>query len=662
MRVLLALWLAVVAWTLPATAQSIDDGPVLADASEVGQALGPERILAFASDIVIAPNGDYDVTETIRIVSTGDQIKRGIQRDFPTSYRNGLGQRTRVSFDVLAVSRDGRPERYELLDASNGIRVRIGEAETMLPPGEHVYVIRYRTNRQLGRHDGFDEIYWNVTGNGWVFPIDMAEARITLPTQARFGNRAVYTGPDGSTATNAEVVEERPGFIHFRTTAPLGSYSGLTVAAAFPKGVVAPPGVGRQLRWWLADWGPLVVGLASLAGLFVYFFYAWLRAGKGPRRGTIVPIFSPPDGLSAAACRYIARMGSDNRGFTAAIIDLAVRGHIGITREDRGWFAKDRTTLDRRGGGSPLQAPETAMRDALLPTIGSKIELKQDNHTTLQEARSTLDKGLEDAYQGQIFNKNSGWAVAGLLAIPAAVLLVTMMAILLNIGETAGGIAKLPLIGGVALLIAWGCRRLARAKMGCFFTVLGWIIGVLAVMTAGFMTFASVVAAVSIGAWAVLLPLLALPLAISAFWWMYAPTVEGRAVMDRIEGFRHYLGITEEDRLETLHPPEKTPELFERYLPYAIALDVENRWSEKFATVLAAAAVAGTTHAAAWYSGQGNLWDDPDGFASNVGSALTSTISSAATSPSSSSSGGSSGSSGGGSSGGGGGGGGGGGW
>ena len=62
-------------------------------------------------------------------------------------------------------------------------------------------------------------------------------------------------------------------------------------------------------------------------------------------------------------------------------------------------------------------------------------------------------------------------------------------------------------------------------------------------------------------------PLLALPLVISAFWWMGAPTKRGRAVMDRIAGFEQYLSITEEDRFETLHPPEKTPELFERYLP-----------------------------------------------------------------------------------------------
>lgn len=130
-------------------------------------------------------------------------------------------------------------------------------------------------------------------------------------------------------------------------------------------------------------------------------------------------------------------------------------------------------------------------------------------------------------------------------------------------------------------------------------------------------------------------------------------------MMDRIAGFKQYLSIAEERRLEALHPPEKTPELFERYLPYAIALEVENRWAERFAGVLASAAAAGAAvGTASWYSGQGNVWDNPGGFASDVGSSLASTVSSASTSPSSSSGG----SSGGGSSGGGGGGGGGSGW
>jgi uncharacterized membrane protein len=152
-----------------------------------------------------------------------------------------------------------------------------------------------------------------------------------------------------------------------------------------------------------------------------------------------------------------------------------------------------------------------------------------------------------------------------------------------------------------------------------------------------------------------LLPLILFPLAASAFNWMKAHTVQGRKVVDQIEGFRQYLGVAEEARLEALNPPDKTPELFERFLPYAVALDVENHWAKRFASVLAAAAAAGAT--SSWYSGSYNPSSDPTGFAHHLGGHLTSTITSAATAPGSSS-----GSGGGGFSGGGGGGGGGGGW
>jgi uncharacterized membrane protein len=153
-----------------------------------------------------------------------------------------------------------------------------------------------------------------------------------------------------------------------------------------------------------------------------------------------------------------------------------------------------------------------------------------------------------------------------------------------------------------------------------------------------------------------LLPALALPLVVSAFWWISAPTASGRAVLDHVAGFKQYLSITERERLDRMTPPADTPEIFEKYLPYAIALGVENRWAERFAGVLAAAAASGH-QGFAWYSGSTSPWSNPTGFADSVGSSLSSTISSASTAPGSSS-----GSGGGGFSGGGGGGGGGGGW
>jgi hypothetical protein len=118
-----------------------------------------------------------------------------------------------------------------------------------------------------------------------------------------------------------------------------------------------------------------------------------------------------------------------------------------------------------------------------------------------------------------------------------------------------------------------------------------------------------------------------------------------------------FLGATEGDRLERLNPDGRTPEQFEKFLPYAIALGVEQQWAERFAGVLSRAArPEGGGYRPAWYSG---TWDSGRvaDFAGSVGSSLSGAISSAAAAPGSRSGGG-----GGGSSGGGGGGGGGGGW
>lgn len=619
-----------------------------------------EQILNFTSDVTIEPDGDLEVTETIRLVAMNQTIIRGILRDFPTTYRNRFGQTTRVGFTVLSVERNGQSEPWETSGISNGVRVRIGSPDVILPIGEHTYTIRYRTTRQIYYGDDFDELYWNATGNGWTFPIEQAEARITLPTDAPFGNRAFYTGPDGSTLSNAEVIEERPGYIAFRTTSPLGMFEGLTVAAAFPKGVIEAPSQSKRLSWWLSDWGGFSAAILSILALIGYYISAWWKAGRDPRAGTVVPIFTPPDDLTPAAMRYITRMGFDNRAYSAAMVDLGVRGKLHITQEKSGWFGKGKTTLtrtdiDRFRDGRELPRPEAAMYGRLF-TLGDTLELKQAHHSVLSSARTALEDGLVKAYENVMFRKNSDWAVAGLGLILLAMFSIAIIALLTSAPDGSLQGMLIPLGAFAAMAAAWGLSYLARQAKGCLNVLLlgaTAVTGLLAVLAA----FGAIAAAVGYGTFSVFLPLVMLPVAISAFWWMYAPTPEGREVMDRIAGFKRYLSITEESRLDTLHPPEKTPQLFERYLPYAIALDVENRWAARFATVLATAAAAGAAETASWYSGSGNVWDNPKSFASNIGSSFTSTVSSASTAPGSSS-----GSSGGGSSGGGGGGGGGSGW
>jgi uncharacterized membrane protein YgcG len=605
-----------------------------------------ERILRYVSDVQVRKDSAVEVTETIDVRSEHVRIIHGIYRDFPTRYRGPHGTQFHVGFTFHGATLDGSPVPASVAPAGNGIRIKIGDPDVEVPDGEHEYVIRYRATRLIGRFKDFDELYWNATGTKWIFPIDVAEARIRLPEPVRFGQRAVYTGPEASTATNAQVVDERPGEITFRTTQPLGSYEGLTVAAAFPKGVVAEPSSGSRALDLVRDYGPPLIGLLSLLGLCAFYFVAWKRAGRDPRPGTVVPIFSPPDDLTPAGMRYVTKMGADNRAFAAALVDLGVRGHIRMSEEDPGWFSSKKVRLERLASDNPLPEEEQAALSELC-TTGDSILMEQKNYETFQNAKKALSDVLKDKYEGKLFRRNLGWAAAGLLIFAAAFWL-TCAAVA---AATYGGVMwQIGVVIGSLLVVAllWlGFHDSAVGK--CLLTLIGMI--ALAIAFAVGMPVLN--AALQSGWWLPLaLPLLAAPIVLSAFWWIAAPTREGRTVLDHVAGFKQYLSITERERLDRMTAPGDTPELFEKYLPYAIALGVENRWAERFAGVLAAASAQGQ-QSFAWYSGSSSPWSNPTGFVDSVGSSLSSAVGSASTSP---------GSSGGGSSGGGGGGGGGGGW
>jgi uncharacterized membrane protein YgcG len=609
-----------------------------------------ERIFKYLSDVQIEKDGSVEVTETIDLRAENDRINHGVYRDFPTRYRSPHGGRTRVGFTFEGATLDGARVPSKVEPFGNGVRIKVGDPDGHVEVGEHRYVLKYRTTRQIGRFKDYDELYWNATGNGWPFPIDQAEARIRLPAPVRFGQRAVYTGPQGSTASDAEVTDEQPGEIRFRTTQALGPYEGLTVAAAFPKGVVAEPSQSARAGWLLADYGPPIVGLLALVGLGAFYFVAWKRAGRNPRAGTIVPIFSPADDLTPAAMRYVTKMAADNRAFAAALVDMGVKGHVRLVEEEGGWFSSNKMRIERIESSTPLSSEEQAALDQLC-SPGESIVMDQKNHENFSSAISSLSGILKAKYEGKLFNRNYGWAVAGLMLFlaalwlsAAAVVAATNGASVWQIGVVLGSLA-------VSALLWLAFRPSVTGK--CLLSLLS-LCAMAIVLALGMPIIAE---ALNSGWWLpLLLPTLALPLVISAFWWISAPTPEGRAVLDHIAGFKQYLSITEGERLDRMTPPKDTPEIFERYLPYAIALGVENHWANRFAAVLAAAAAQGQS-GFIWYSGSSDPWSNPGRFADSVGSSLASTVSSASTAPGSSS-----GSGGGGSSGGGGGGGGGGGW
>ena len=610
--------------------------------------LADERITSFQSDVTVNADASLSVRETISVISENDQIRHGIYRDFPTTYPDRNGQRVIVGLDVLGVRRDGHDEPYAIESISNGKRIRIGDKDVLVDNGPHVYEITYRASRELGFFKDYDELYWNVTGNGWVFPIDKVKANIVLPAGAHVIQHAEYTGHQGDTGKDADASASDNQY-SVETTRALGPSEGLTVAVAWPKGIVTPPTDSQKWNWWLADNAGLFVLLASL-----YYLYAWTKVGRDPPAGTIIPLFAPPEGLGPAGVRFVSRYGADGRTFAAAMVGLAVKGRMKIADDASGFTV---TKLPAPAKAAPLTRSEQALYDAL--PMGSTA-LKQTNHAAVGAAKSALETTLSAQYEGSVFRRNLGWFGGGL-----ALSLIGLVAGALLL-PAEDGVMGLFAVGWAALwwgvIFAIGWRALKGfsaaggifSKIGSLFTLLFLIpfVGaglagpvLLLTGTGSPALYWLVAAAVALGFMNVLF-----------FYLLRAPTEPGRRLLDQIEGFRLYLSTAEEERLNLLNPPEKTPELFERYLPYALALDCENQWNAKFAAVLAAAAAAGAT-APLWYSG--NNWNAgrTGAFTNSLGSSLAASAASAATAPGSSS-----GSGGGGSSGGGGGGGGGGGW
>jgi hypothetical protein len=563
-------------------------------------ATADERILEFHSDILVHRDGWLEVTERITVRAENKRIQHGIYRDFPTDYRDSLGNEHVVAFKPLRLLRNDLPETFHASDYYNGVRVYFGSADRYVEAGEQTYTFRYRASRMLGFFKQHDELYWNVTGLDWEFPIDHASATVSFEFEPQANEVFVeaYTGPAGGKGRDYTAsVRDFPA-INFATSRPLPAHSGLTIVVGWPKGYVDEPGGMQRLGWLLSDNANLLVALTGLVLLLAYYIPVWRHFGRDPEAGVLVTRYAPPAGFSPASLRYVRQMYYDDKTMTAAVVNLAVKGYLRInaTVKSGGFFSfgskENEHSLTRVApveNAEPLAAGERELHEALFRN-GDTVVLDNENHEMLGKARSAHEKSLRADYRDKYFRKN------GLLNVPAILIVVAASFVSLTVASRPGLLV-------IAVVIA------------------------MFVVTAVFAII------------------------------MKRPTMRGRKLLDEMAGFRDYLEVAEKDELNLRNPPEKTPALFETYLPYALALGVDQQWAEKFAATLAAARDAsGRSYSPTWYNGSWNVANLASS-TSQLSSSLNTAISSSVTPPGSSSGGG-----GGGFSGGGGGGGGGGGW
>jgi len=575
------------------------------------------------------------VTETIVVSAEGKRIKRGIYRDFPTRYPDRWGNDYVVSFDVVAVNRDGRSEAYHTQPLSNGERVYFGRKDVFLDRGRHAYEFTYRTDGQLGFFDEYDELYWNVTGDDWEFVIEHATAVVTLPDNVPQDSIKLYgyTGVAGAQGDDYSAETDPEGRPYFETTKPLRPGEGLTISLSWmPRLITRPTAIERafaQIRNQLTTYA---AGFAAVL-LLIYYLVVWHRVGRDPEAGIMIPRFKPPKGLSPAAARYVYKMGFDHRAFAAAVINMAVKGYLLIEQDDKEF------TLQKTGhADSSVLSPGERKLAKKLFTGRTAITLEKTNHATISKAVKALKKYFDTEYHKVYFFRNSGYLAPGFIVTVVTIVGIGMATH--RLGQDFMGMALWLTVWSIGVFFLWMQRQ---TLMAILFT---------AVEVVAIVMFFNMSSTLQIG-----LVLTLIGVNLLFYYLLKAPTRLGRRTLDEIEGFKHYLTVAEEDRWKILNPPERTPELYERYLPYALALGVDQQWSERLADVLARATTGDQNYRPKWYRGSTWTTDGAPDFASSLGASLTSAVSSSSVAP-----GGSSGVGGGGSAGGGGGGGGGGGW
>ena len=588
----------------------------------IAAAAAEEEILSFAAAITVRTDSSVLVVETIEVRSEGDMIKRGILRDIFTTLRNDDGSRLRSDLEVLSVERDGQPEQFrvEALDGGDVMRIRIGSTDSFLRNGVHSYRIRYTMSRMARQFETHDELFWNVTGNYWQFPIRSAVASVTLPDGARITDLVAYTGRPGSMDSAATITRRSDTEAVFRSTTGFAPErngvdgEGLTIAVAFDKGVLLPPSTNQQALYWVSDRRDVLAPIAAVILLLVYYLVAWTRVGRDPPRGTIIPLFHPPKGFSPALVHYVHRMGFDKVGwtaFTASLFDLGVKGLINISQSGK-------TLTVTTTGKEPVE--NLGRAEALLFNFLKSqrtVTVDTTNGPKLNGKRHELVSAIEGENRDVWFRNNRGYVIGGVL-LSIALLFVLFMAGLLTvvwlvIGVFVGvflgiGISVFRQIWGggpirTFFLLVWGV-----IFFGNMFGGLASWLDVLPVNTALF-------AAVSIVIIDVLFAVL-----------LRAPTTQGRKAMDEIEGFKMYLETAEKERLNFVDEPPLTVERFERILPHAIALGVEKPWSQRFEAELARHAVpdaAGDSYTPRWYSGRDFSSARTGGFSNAVAAATT---------------------------------------
>lgn len=483
----------------------------------------------FHSDIAVNEDSSFTVKETIEVEF--HRPRHGIYREIPFSYIDELGKKLVTPMEVLSVTdSSGKEWKTKVENHNNVVYIRIGDAEKYVK-GNQTYIILYKVENAILFFDDHDELYWNVTGNYWEAPIREASAGVMLVTKNKSRTlwASCYTGRYGSKdkACRYETYDNSSEFI---TRKNLDAGEGFTIAFGWDKGLVSPPsGLTMTLRKVKENWS-FILPVFSL----ILMINLWRTRGRDPRvRGAVTVMYGPPHhdnkALAPAEVGALVDEKLDPRDITSTIVGLAVKGYLKIEetiKEGLIFDATDYHLAKIKGPDANLNSFEIELMKNIFSGELSGIMvsgLKNKFYAHLPSLKKTLYGGLVEKkffLRSPETVRSHYLVVAVVVAAAAAAAAVFLTRVLVGAASFAPPVmVKSAVAGLLAGLPVFAFSRIMPAK-----------------------------------------------------------TKAGASAYMDILGFREFMDRTEKDRLERMGDKD----LFSRFLPYAIALDVADNWARAF--------------------------------------------------------------------------------
>ena len=597
-----------------------------------------ERIYTHHSDIVVDTTGIIRVSEKIRIYAKGDLFKRGITRALPTTRKDVEGNRIRIDYTILEVYKDGEKESYFTEREGGDLVIYVGNKNKMLSPGYYDYEIIYESADQIGFFEEYDELGWNVNGES-DRPVDQVSCEIRLPHNAEILSHRCYTGAFGSTNDSDCTSESDSNGVFSASASNLQPNEMMTVYVGFEKGIVNEPIVKEtalsRFLSWLDKMGLWFMNLIIIVPLYFYYITTWRKHGKDLPKPIAIPQFTPPNDMSPASVGMIHDESFDFSFISTSIINLAVKGFLRIEEVERkGVFsfgAKDYKLIKLKDAENDLPSEEAIVLNKLFAE-SNEVSLGGKYNSNVQKMMLSYQKDLllqhkKTLSEGQNLKfKILPWVV---LFIYIVLLFYYGSKISLELFLNFALISiPIYVIMTLILTIVGAIRKKKLKKRSIISFILALIMGAIGVF---YYSPSHLLSATAI-AFFVGAPLLL----ISHTLYLYLierPSKEKLQLQAGIEGLKMYISLAEEKQIQYFNPPKVTPEVFEKLLPYAIALKIEKVWGDKFENTLIQSMQSVDSYVPVWYYGTVMR---PRNFSNSLRQSLTSNIQQSATSPKSS--------------------------